>query len=255
MMVVDAPSGQRVAVDTCVGNDKKRELDVWNMRTGPFLEHCIAAGVPPESISHVLCTHLHTDHIGWNTRLVEGKWVPTFPRARYLFAKKEYEYWAGGGVAGTGTADTESMQDSVQPIVDAGMADLVDMEHVLVDAGDAARIFLRPTPGHSPGHVSLVIESRGARAVITGDCVHHPIQMARLELGSSADTDAAEAVRTRECLLGDLAGTGTLLFGTHFAKPTCGCVTRDPLSGAFRLDTAASAQHAVPVPHRSDARL
>merc|ERR1719199_1847975 len=103
-MVVDAPGGIRIAVDTCVGNDKKRELSTWHMRTAPFLEHCARVGITPESVTHVFCTHLHTDHIGWNTRKVAGKWVPTFPRAQYLFGKKEFDYWSGGGRAGEGEA-------------------------------------------------------------------------------------------------------------------------------------------------------
>merc|ERR1719440_2269792 len=99
LMIVDAP-GVRIAVDTCVGNDKKRPLPHWNMRTAPFLEHLNQAGFPPETFTHVYCTHLHTDHIGWNTVLQNGKWVPTFPNAKYLFGRKEFEYWSAGGKPG-----------------------------------------------------------------------------------------------------------------------------------------------------------
>merc|ERR1719382_1662649 len=170
LMVVDAPGGVRIAVDTCVGNDKVRPLPNWHMRTAPFLRHLEQAGFPPASVTHVFCTHLHTDHIGWNTMKVDGRWAPTFPKAQYLFGKEEFEYWSRGGQAGEVGAEEggieEELADSITPIVELGLARFVDMDHVLVDEGDT-RIYLRPTIGHTPGHTSLIIESRGAKAIIT----------------------------------------------------------------------------------------
>jgi glyoxylase-like metal-dependent hydrolase (beta-lactamase superfamily II) len=126
-----------------------------------------AAGFPPESIDLVLCTHLHVDHIGWNTRLQDGRWVPTFPRARYLFARKEWEHWS--------TRDGDEygpiIADSVRPVVEAGRADLVEGDHRISE-----ELALEPTPGHTPGHVSLRVSSQGQEAVITGDLMHHPVQ-------------------------------------------------------------------------------
>jgi len=229
LMVVDAPGGIRIAVDTCVGNEKKRPLPNWDMRTGPFLEHLKMAGIAPESITHVYCTHLHVDHVGWNTMKVDGKWVPTFPNAKYLFGKKEFEYWTTGGQAGENGSEEgnidEELADSVQPIIDLDLHELVDFNHVLVDDG-STRIYIRPTLGHTPGHTSLMIESCGSKAIVTGDCFHHPIQFTETAVGSRADTNSAQATRTREELLKEFCGTSGLVFGTHFARPTVGTVVR-----------------------------
>merc|ERR1712008_381762 len=239
LMVVDVPGGMRIAVDTCVGNDKHRPaMRNWHMRTGPFLKHMERVGIFRESITHVFCTHLHTDHIGWNTMKVDGKWVPTFPNAQYLFGRSEFDYWSQGGRAGEGgslgeTLD-EELHDSVLPIIEAGLSRLVDSNYVLFDGG-GTQIYLRPTPGHTPGHTSLIIESRGAKAIITGDCFHHPLQLAKPELGFVGDTDSAEAMRTRQTILRELCGTPAMMFGTHFPRPTVGVVVADGES--HRLET------------------
>jgi glyoxylase-like metal-dependent hydrolase (beta-lactamase superfamily II) len=243
LMIVDAP-GIRIAVDTCVGNDKKRPLPHWNMRTHPFLEHLSQAGFTPATFTHVYCTHMHTDHIGWNTVLRDGKWVPTFPNAKYLFGKKEFEYWSTGGKPGDpqalGVVDADiedELVDSVRPVMEAGLHELVDFDHVLYQ-DDHTKIYLRPTLGHTPGHTSLMIESEGQQAIITGDCFHHPIQFTETAVGSRADTDAVQATATREGLLSEFCGSQTLVFGTHFARPTCGTVVRH--SKNYRLDTEAA---------------
>jgi glyoxylase-like metal-dependent hydrolase (beta-lactamase superfamily II) len=217
--------GQRIVVDTCVGNDKRRPVPAWNMRSGSFLEDMHEAGFPPESIDTVLCTHMHLDHVGWNTRLEGRRWVPSFPNARYLFARAEWEHWNGEH----DRLHAGAMEDSVKPIFDAGLADLVETDYRV---GPAVR--LEPTPGHTPGHVSVRIESRGESAVITGDLVHHPCQFAHPEWGSSADWNTALAEQTRREFIVRHADGPTLVIGTHFAAPTAGWVRRD--GEAWRLE-------------------
>ena len=209
---------QRILVDTCIGNDKERRIPSWNKRQGPFLTQLTEAGYPPESIDIVICTHLHTDHVGWNTRLLDERWVPTFPRARYLVARPEWEHWSQSEEHWSQIV----MADSVRPIFEAGLVDLVDVHHMVHET-----IQFEPTPGHTPGHVSVHIASQGEEAVITGDLVHHPCQFARPDWGSSADADPAQADRTRKAFMARYADTSTLIIGTHFAGPTAGHLVRD----------------------------
>jgi len=210
--------GRRIVVDTCLGNDKPRPIPDWNMLQGPFLQDLAAAGHARESVDTVLCTHLHVDHVGWNTLLEAGRWVPTFPRARYLFARKEWEYWSNVQDEQFG----DVMGDSVRPVVDAGLVDLVEPDHAIT-----SEVRLEPTPGHTPGHVSVRISSRGQEAVITGDLMHHPCQVGRPDWSSHFDVDAQAAQATRRRFLERYAERPTLVFGTHFATPTAGRIVRD----------------------------
>ncbi|MEM9131340.1 MAG: MBL fold metallo-hydrolase [Actinomycetota bacterium] len=205
---------QRILVDTCVGNDKERTTPLFDRLSTTFLDDLTAAGFPPESIDQVVCTHLHVDHVGWNTRLVDGDWVPTFPNALYLFGRAEYEYWA---TAEDAAAYGDVMGDSVAPVVDAGLALMVDSDHLLTP-----EVQLEPTPGHTPGHVSVRISSVGSTAVITGDMLHHPIQIARPSLCSSADVDAPCAAATRRAAFRRWADSDALVIGSHFAGPGAG---------------------------------
>lgn len=227
-------AGRRIVVDTCVGNDKPRQSPAWDRLNGPFLDDLRAAGFAPETIDTVLCTHLHVDHVGWNTRLVDGRWVPTFPNARYLFARTEWAHWTHEAAtrAAAGRPDVELddiLADSVRPVLDAGLADLVDTDHRLTD-----EVRLEPTPGHTPGHVSVRIESEGRRAVITGDLMHHPIQCAEPDLAVRFDTDGERARATRRRFLGCCAEDRSLVLGTHFARPTAGRVV--PAGDAWRFE-------------------
>jgi len=220
--------GKRIVVDTCVGNDKRRNVPSWNDLHGPFLDDLREAGFPRESIDVVLCTHLHVDHVGWNTMKEAGRWVPTFPRARYLFARAEWDYWSSlQGEEAEAFGDV--LGDSVRPIVEGGLADLVEPDHVVT-----SEVRLEPTPGHTPGHVSVRIRSKGAEGVITGDLMHHPIQMARPDWGSAFDFDAGAAETTRRKFLEANADRPVRVFGTHFATPCAGRIVRD--AGAFRFD-------------------
>lgn len=218
--------GKRIIVDTCIGNDKPRPTRAFNELQTDFLEQLTEAGFPPESIDAVLCTHLHVDHVGWNTRLVDGKWVPTFPNARHLFARTEYDYWhANPDEALFGPV----MADSVEPIVVAGLADFVEMDHHITD-----EVFFEPSPGHTPGHVCVHIASGGQDAVITGDSTHSPIQFAH-DLHCSADTFPEQGLETRQAFVQRYGDSSTLVIGTHFATPTAGRIVRDGETWRFEV--------------------
>ena len=215
--VVRAP-GLTALVDTCIGNDKDRGgRPPFHMLRTSFLDDLRAAGVPPESVDLVICTHLHVDHVGWNTRLDDGRWVPTFPRARYLFGRAEWAHWSAEGEDGT----ARIMADSVAPVLDAGLALLVDMDHRVCD-----ELWLEPTPGHTPGHVSVRLASDGAEAVITGDLMHHPVQVAEPGWGSHFDSDVEQARTTRQAFCERYADRPVTVLGTHFHHPTAGRIVR-----------------------------
>jgi glyoxylase-like metal-dependent hydrolase (beta-lactamase superfamily II) len=224
-LIIQTPE-RRIMVDTCLGNDKPREIPGWSDRQGPFLSDLDAAGLGRQSIDTVVCTHLHVDHVGWNTMLVDGRWVPTFPNARYLLGKAEFEYWRGEQHA---PAQRSVFADSVQPVFDAGLVELVETDHQL-----CPEVSLVPTLGHTPGHVSVAIHSRGEHALITGDFIHHPCQLARPHWAATPDFDQAASTRTRLEVFGRLAGQPTLVIGTHFAGPTAGRIVRD--GDAYRLE-------------------
>jgi glyoxylase-like metal-dependent hydrolase (beta-lactamase superfamily II) len=221
-LVVETPT-RRIVVDTGLGNDKQgRNVPTWNDRQGPFLQTMREAGFAPDSVDTVLCTHLHVDHVGWNTRRVDGKWVPTFANARYVFGRAEYEYWRDHSVEPDKVA---VFNDSVKPVMDAGKADLVASDARLSD-----EITLIPTPGHSPGHMSIHIRSDGEEALLTGDVAHHPCQMAHLGWSSTADSDPVQSAVTRRELFSRFADTPTLVIGGHF---NAGRIHRD--GGGFKF--------------------
>jgi glyoxylase-like metal-dependent hydrolase (beta-lactamase superfamily II) len=224
-LVVES-GGRRILVDTCVGNDKVRANPHWNRLQGRFLEDLAAAGHPAPAIDTVVCTHLHVDHVGWNTRLHEGRWMPTFERARYLFGRTEWEHWSKHPDSDDGPV----IEDSVQPVVDAGLADLVEPDHRITD-----EVCLEPTPGHTPGHVSVRIRSRGEEAIITGDMMHHPVQCAEPDWASNFDVDAEAARVTRRRCLERWHGEGAQVFGTHFSTPTAGRIERDGEAWRFAV--------------------
>jgi glyoxylase-like metal-dependent hydrolase (beta-lactamase superfamily II) len=224
-LVVETPS-RRIIVDTCLGNDKQgRRIPTWNNLQGPFLADLAAAGFPRESIDTVLCTHLHVDHVGWNTMLVDGKWRPTFPRARYLMGRVEFEHWQ----AQRERDDMEAVfADSVAPIYDSGLAELVETDARICD-----EVSLVPTTGHTPGHVSVRISSNGEEALITGDFMHHPCQIAHPEWSSLADSDPEMAHATRRRMFEELSDRPVLVIGTHFAGATAGHIVK--AGDAYRL--------------------
>ncbi|MFM9999631.1 MAG: MBL fold metallo-hydrolase [Burkholderiaceae bacterium] len=238
MLVVEAP-GRTIVVDTCVGNGKLRpQHPFWDGQELPFLTSLADAGVRVQDVDTVVCTHLHVDHVGWNTMLRNGRWVPTFPNARYLFGRREYEACTREmeNIGGTshGLHPSVFIADSVKPVFDTGLADLVEADHRI-----CAEVRLIPTHGHTPGHVSVLVESEGARALITGDSIHHPCQLRHTGWTLAADADRDAAAATRAALLDRHADTPTLFIGTHWAGRSCGYVERDGRS--YRLNSTAAA--------------
>ncbi|WP_269857094.1 MBL fold metallo-hydrolase [Streptomyces sp. RPT161] len=229
--------GLRIVIDTGIGNAKPRANPAWNGLDTDFLERLAAAGFPPESVDLVITTHLHTDHVGWNTRLVGEDWVPTFPNARYLTSRTEWDHWAATDLD---EARRQMFRDSVTPVRDAGQYDLVDVPQQGREV--APGIFLVPAPGHTPGQVAVELRGSDRQALITGDSIHHPVQLSHPHVNSCVDIDSAQAVRTRGRLLDALADTDALLLGTHFPQPTAGTVRRD--NGRYRL----LAEHGSEIP-------
>jgi glyoxylase-like metal-dependent hydrolase (beta-lactamase superfamily II) len=205
-----------ILVDTCVGNDKERPtLPDWHQRKGTYLADLAAAGVPAEAVTHVLCTHLHADHVGWNTKLLGGRWVPTFPNASYVMHKKEVEHWEHVRRTSSEPANHRSWDDSVQPILDAKQA--------LIVAGDyeiEPGVRLMPAPGHTPGNVVLVLDDGRARAYLIGDTIHHPVQIERPQWSSRFCWDPDQSRATRTAFLGEAADSGAWIIPAHFAPPS-----------------------------------
>jgi glyoxylase-like metal-dependent hydrolase (beta-lactamase superfamily II) len=206
-----------IVVDTCIGDDKERDAPNWNMRTSNFIDKLTEKGAAREAVDMVLCTHLHVDHVGWNTVLENDRWVPTFPNARYLIGREEWAFWEHED----DPFGKQAKQDSILPIVESDLVHFVETDHQLTD-----EVRLVPTPGHTPGHVSVLIQSRGERAIITGDLFHHPLQFALPSWKDIADVDGALAEQTRLAFMHEYSNE-TLVLGTHFASPTAGHIVRD----------------------------
>lgn len=222
--------GKTFMIDTCIGNDRQREFDVFtNMQTS-FLQDLRTAGFPPEQIDGVLCTHLHFDHVGWNTRKEGDRWVPTFPQARYYFGREEYAHWQHLRET-DGYHHVDHLVDSIDPIVQAGLVDFIDPDFQLTD-----EVSLIPTPGHTPGHVSVLIRSGGQEAVITGDMMHHPIQLAIPATHGRFDMDQARGAQTRVEFVDRFADTSTLVIGSHFSDPTAGHIVTDGASWKLKTE-------------------
>jgi glyoxylase-like metal-dependent hydrolase (beta-lactamase superfamily II) len=211
-------SDRTVLVDPCVGNGKTRSFPFWNEMDWPFLERFGDAGYRPDSIDTVVHTHLHADHVGWDTRLVDGEWVPTFAGARHLYTADELEF--SRAARDPGVEDVYG--DSVAPILDAGLADVVATD---ADLGDGLR--LEPSPGHTPGHVSLWISSAGELGLITGDFIHHPVQCREPGWSEIGDVDPDQARATRRQMLTRAAEHRALVVGTHFPTRSAGRVVTD----------------------------
>jgi glyoxylase-like metal-dependent hydrolase (beta-lactamase superfamily II) len=218
-----------IVIDTCVGNDRVREYDIFCNMQGSYLEDLKTAGYDPDKVDVVLCTHLHFDHVGWNTRLENGKWVPTFPNARYLFGRTEHEHWQA--VRATGAPHFEHFADSIDPIIEAGLADFIEAPYQVCD-----EVQLFPTPGHTPGHVAVLVTAGGREIAITGDLMHHPLQLAEPQLRVNADVDKDQGIRTRRAFCERFENKKAFVIGTHFCEPTGGYIIRDKTNWRFTWD-------------------
>ena len=217
-----------ILIDSCVGNDKPRpRRPFWDMmKLSNYQQSMNAAGITFADIDFVMCTHLHVDHVGWNTRLQDGRWVPTFPKARYYFSDRELAYWTERQKAEPDACPWIS--DSVLPIIETGRCDVVRSDHVVDD-----ELRFIPTPGHTIDHFSVRVGGRNQDAIITGDMIHSPLQAHRPELGMMSDYDPDLAGRSRRALLDEICDTPTLLCTAHFPSPSIGRVTRR--GGAFHV--------------------
>ena len=221
-----------IVVDTCSGNDRHRPgKPRYHMKDWPYLDNLAKTGVSPEAVDFVLCTHLHVDHVGWNTRLQDGKWVPTFPNAKYLFARPEWEYWRSHYQT-EAFRDDPYYTDCILPIIEAGQMELVDGSYAFND-----EVWLDPTPGHTPGHVCVHIRSGGRECVMSGDLMHHAVQCAEPDWNSCFCVDAAHSRRTRRDFLSRYAGTQVTIMPAHFPTPTAGTIERDGDAWSFRFES------------------
>lgn len=208
---------RRILVDTCAGHDDAADRILGLVSSVGTIDHhhhdaraaVEAAGWAPEDIDTVVCTHLHFDHVGGN--LAGGD--AAFPSARYVIAGDEWGYWS------TNESDDQyaSVDASVRPLMEAGLVDLVDPDHGLTD-----EVRLVPTPGHTPGHVSVEISSGGRDAIITGDLAHHPIEFLAPQWVMAVDVDGAQATATRRGFVDRYGDGETLILGTHFGGSSAG---------------------------------
>jgi glyoxylase-like metal-dependent hydrolase (beta-lactamase superfamily II) len=219
-------------VDTCNGDHKSRPglARLHNLETG-YLERLRAAGVAPEEVDFVFCTHLHVDHVGWNTRLDKGRWVPTFPNAKYLMSRQEHDTWS------TRSTDMAQPQwqrnvyiDSVLPVVERGLAHLLDGTHEVDD-----NFTIRPAPGHTPGTCRADVRSHGKHASFCGDILHSPLQVLHWEINSRTCEDKARARESRHESLSFCAGNNALVLPMHFGPPYATRIGHAP-NDRFRLD-------------------
>jgi glyoxylase-like metal-dependent hydrolase (beta-lactamase superfamily II) len=213
--------GLNVLVDTCCGNDKQRSVPWAHQLQSPWLQNLVKAGCAPEDIDFVLCTHLHADHVGWNTRLKDGRWVPTFPNARYVISRKDIEAGANAHEA----HNREAYADSVLPVIEAGLVDVVE-SHQCVHREIEDGIWLEDAAGHSAGSVVVNARRGGSRVAFAGDVIHHPVQLVRPDIPFFADENPAHACATTHRLLEQCADNGAVLYPAHFPDPAAGRVRR-----------------------------
>jgi len=218
-----------ILIDTCLGNHKQRRNARWSGLDTPFLERLKACGCPAESVDFVMCTHLHVDHVGWNTQLKDGRWVPTFPNAKYLFAKREYAHWEAERKTKGESVNDGSFDDSVLPVVEAGMAEMIETDHQ-----PDPMLTLKDYPGHTPGSVAINLRDGDSRACFAGDIMHHPIQVYHPDWSSQFCWNPDLSAKSRRQLLEDCAETNALLCPAHFPGANAGYIR--PQGNTFKIE-------------------
>lgn len=214
-----------LVVDTGIGNDKARPRALkFDMRKGPYLDNLRAIGVRPEDVDFVTCSHFHSDHTGWNTRLDKGRWVPTFPKAKYMFSRAEVENIQSRVRAGLG--DTASYNDSILPVLESGQAEIIDGDAKIDDG-----VVIVPSPGHTPGHQSVNINSKGRRAVLSGDILHSPMEVLYPEWICFFDQDKQHGIAGRKRLIEATIDQDITVFAAHFSGPTVGHIVSTKAGG------------------------
>lgn len=223
-------SHHTILIDSCIGNHKQRPArPSWHEKSDDeYLTALAQHGLAPEDIDFVMCTHMHGDHVGWNTRMEDGRWVPTFPNARYIFSQKELDTWQN---TAQDRFSLTPIQDSVLPVIAAGQAQLVSNDFALDD-----EVWVQSAPGHTPDHLAVNLASGGERAIMLGDAVHSPVQCRHPEWTVRVDWDAELAKATRRTLMGELADASTLVLTAHFPLPSAGWFRRDGDSFNFEYD-------------------
>jgi glyoxylase-like metal-dependent hydrolase (beta-lactamase superfamily II) len=222
--------GKNILVDTCVGDCKDRRRQSFDQQKWSWLDKLSAAGCDPADIDIVVCTHFHVDHVGWNTQQVDGTWQPTFTNARYLFVKKEWEYWLSGEGAHNIARTGDYMADSIMPVVEAGLVDFVDVDHRIDGC-----VTLMPAPGHTPGMVCVDLDSNHAHAIITGDLLHTVLQVVYPDWSTRFCADPDLSRVTRKAFLERYADTGVMIFPAHFPSPTAGYIERNLDGYSYRF--------------------
>ena len=221
-----------ILVDTCSGNDKERPHKLrYHRKNWPYLTNLATAGFAPEDIDYVLCTHLHADHVGWNTRLLNGRWVPTFPNARYLFAREEWDHWQVAELRAKYTTDPY-YEDSLLPIMESGQAELVATDYAFDDS-----VRIEPWPGHTPGHICVLVRSQHASPVLSGDIMHTALQCAEPQLNSCFCVDPEMARATRRRFLEAFADSQVMVIPAHFPTPSAGWIRSHDTSFRFQFDS------------------
>ena len=218
-----------ILIDTCLGNHKDRHNPGWNKLNTPFLDRLQACGCHPDSVDFVMCTHLHVDHVGWNTKLENGRWVPTFKNAKYLFAKREYAHWETEHKTKGLETNGGSFDDSVLPVVEAGKAVMIDSDHQ-----PDPLLTIKDYPGHTPGSIAINLKDGGKQACFSGDIMHHPIQVYQPDWSSQFCSDQALSAKSRRKLLEDCSESNALLCPAHFPGANAGFIK--PSGNTFKIE-------------------
>ena len=233
-------NNKTILIDTCIGNHKERTaLPSWHNQNRPYLDNLRSMGVDPNEVDYVMCTHLHADHVGWNTQLIDGSWVPTFPNAKYIFSKLDYEKHDSIYLNKAKSPDQEpnpgegdfysSWEDSILPIINSGSYELVDYDFSIDDS-----ISIIHTPGHTPGHYCVNMKSQGQEAFFTGDMMHHPLLVSEPKWITHFCLDPKQSSLTRKNFIDNNTDNGSIIFAAHFAGPTAGKITNEPGFQVFK---------------------